>query len=174
MAKRMLFIGAGAIGSYLGAFLARPGTRSPWWIRAEQVETLGRQGIAVTAPTTPSRPSRRDPRARAAAARSDFDIGFIAIRPTTPRGPPGWPCRILKPEGYLVSTQNCWNDPIVAGIAGAERSVGLIMSKIGVALWKPRQVSAAWKRARRRARRVPRGRARRAHHRAGHRAGRTS
>jgi 2-dehydropantoate 2-reductase len=46
----------------------------------------------------------------------------------------------LKPEGYLVSAQNCWNDPIVAGIAGAERSVGLIMSKIGVALWKPGQV----------------------------------
>ena len=46
----------------------------------------------------------------------------------------------LKPEGYVVSAQNCWNDPIVASIAGAERSVGLIMSKIGVALWKPGEV----------------------------------
>src|SRR6185503_9442422 len=46
----------------------------------------------------------------------------------------------LKPEGYVVSAQNCWNDPIVASIAGAERSVGLIMSKIGVALWKAGEV----------------------------------
>ena len=54
MAKRMLFIGAGAIGSYLGAFLARAGHEvtlvDPW---PEQVETLRRQGIAVTGPHDP-------------------------------------------------------------------------------------------------------------------------
>ncbi len=52
----------------------------------------------------------------------------------------------LKPEGYVVSAQNCWNDPIVASIAGAERSVGLIMSKIGVALWKAGEVERGMER----------------------------
>jgi 2-dehydropantoate 2-reductase len=52
----------------------------------------------------------------------------------------------LKPEGYVVSAQNCWNDPIVASIAGVERSVGLIMSKIGVALWKAGEVERGMER----------------------------
>ena len=41
MAKKILFVGAGAIGSYLGAFLARAGhdvTLVDAW--AEQVETI--------------------------------------------------------------------------------------------------------------------------------------
>ncbi|MGH7331592.1 MAG: ketopantoate reductase family protein, partial [Candidatus Rokuibacteriota bacterium] len=48
--------------------------------------------------------------------------------------------RHLAPDGYVVSAQNCWPDPIVAGVAGASRAVGLVMSKIGVALWKPGHV----------------------------------
>jgi 2-dehydropantoate 2-reductase len=46
----------------------------------------------------------------------------------------------LGPAGYVVSAQNCWNDPGVAAIAGPERSVGLVMSKIAVALWQPGHV----------------------------------
>ena len=48
--------------------------------------------------------------------------------------------RHLRPEGYVVASENCWPDPIVASVAGKERSVGLVMSKIGVALWKPGEV----------------------------------
>ena len=46
----------------------------------------------------------------------------------------------LGPDGYVVSAQNCWNDPGVAAIAGHDRSVGLVMSKIAVALWEPGRV----------------------------------
>jgi len=48
--------------------------------------------------------------------------------------------RHLGPQGFVVSAQNCWNDPLIASIAGADRAVGLVMSKIGVALWKPGEV----------------------------------
>jgi 2-dehydropantoate 2-reductase len=48
--------------------------------------------------------------------------------------------RHLKPEGYVVASENCWPDPIVASVVGPERAVGLVMSKIGVALWNPGQV----------------------------------
>jgi 2-polyprenyl-6-methoxyphenol hydroxylase-like FAD-dependent oxidoreductase len=95
----MLFIGAGAIGSYLGAFLAR--------------------------------------------------------------------------AGHDVTLVDPWPEQIAAGIAGAERSVGLVMSKIGVALWKGRRGRARHEAgAGRGSRRLPRGRARWAHHRAGQRASR--
>jgi 2-dehydropantoate 2-reductase len=48
--------------------------------------------------------------------------------------------RHLAPHGYVVSAQNCWPDPVVAAVAGPTRAVGLVMSKIGVALWTPGQV----------------------------------
>ena len=53
MAKRMLFVGAGAVGSYIGSFLSRAGHDvtfvDPW---AEQVDAIAR-GIAVTGPHDP-------------------------------------------------------------------------------------------------------------------------
>ena len=54
MSKKILFVGAGTIGSYIGAFLSRAGhdvTLVDAW--AEQVETIRRQGIAVTGPHDP-------------------------------------------------------------------------------------------------------------------------
>ena len=49
MSKKVLFVGAGAIGSYLSAFLTRAGHDvtlvDPW---AEQVETVRQRGISVT------------------------------------------------------------------------------------------------------------------------------
>ena len=82
MGKKVLFVGAGAIGSYLGAFLARAGhdvTIVDAW--AEQVETIRRQGISVTGPHDPfnARPkavhlheAQRLPR--------DFEMAFIAMK----------------------------------------------------------------------------------------------
>ncbi len=137
--KRLLFIGAGAVGSYLGAFLSRTGQDvvlvDPW---VEQVETIRRQGISVTGPHEPfqARPSAVTVD-EARTLRRDFDIAFVAMKSYDTE----WATRLslehLTPEGFVVSAQNCWNDPAVAAIAGAERAVGLIMSRISVAMWKP-------------------------------------
>jgi 2-dehydropantoate 2-reductase len=54
--------------------------------------------------------------------------------------------RHLAPEGVVVSSQNCWPDPRVAAVAGAGRSLGLIMSKIGVACWRPGEVERGMER----------------------------
>ena len=142
MAKRMLFIGAGAIGSYLGSFLARAGHDvtlvDPW---PEQVEMVRRRGISVTGPHDPfeAQPTALHVHELQRLG-ADFDIAFIAMKAYDTAWATWMALPHLKPEGYVVSAQNCWNDPIVASIAGAERSVGLIMSKIGVALWKAGEV----------------------------------
>jgi 2-dehydropantoate 2-reductase len=142
MAKRMLFIGAGAIGSYIGSFLARAGHDvtlvDPW---PEQVEMIRRRGISVTGPHDPfdAQPTALHVH-ELQRLDADFDVAFIAMKAYDTAWATWMALPHLKPEGYVVSAQNCWNDPIVASIAGAERSVGLIMSKIGVALWKAGEV----------------------------------
>ena len=148
MSKKILFVGAGAIGSYLGAFLSRAGhavTLVDAW--AEQVDTINRQGIAVTGPHDPftARPAavhlheaQRLPR--------DFDVAFVAMKVYDTEWATQLALRHLKPEGYVVSSQNCWPDPRVAAVAGVNRSVGLIMSKIGVACWRPGEVERGMER----------------------------
>jgi 2-dehydropantoate 2-reductase len=142
MSKKILFIGAGAIGSYLGAFLSRAGHDvtlvDPW---AEQIETVRARGIAVTGPHDPfeARPTAVHLNEAARLPR-DFDIGFVAMKVYDAAWATQLALRHLKPEGYVVAAENCWPDPVVASVAGASRSVGLIMSKIGVAVWKPGQV----------------------------------
>ena len=142
MSKKILFIGAGAIGSYLGAFLSRAGHDvtlvDPW---AEQVETVRARGISVTGPHDPfeARPTAVHLNEAARLPRH-FDIGFVAMKVYDAAWATQLALRHLKPEGYVVAAENCWPDPVVASVAGAARSVGLIMSKIGVAVWKPGQV----------------------------------
>ena len=148
MSKKILFVGAGAIGSYLGAFLSRAGhavTLIDAW--AEQVDTINRKGIDVTGPHDPfnARPaavhlheSQRLPR--------DYDVAFVAMKVYDTEWATHLALRHLKPEGYVVSSQNCWPDPRVAAVAGANRSIGLIMSKIGVACWRPGEVERGMER----------------------------
>ena len=148
MSKKILFVGAGAIGSYLGAFLSRAGHAitlvDPW---AEQVDTINRQGIAVTGPHDPftAKPlavhlheAQRMPR--------DFDVAFVAMKVYDTEWATQLALRHLKDEGFVVSSQNCWPDPRVAAVAGAGRSLGLIMSKIGVACWRPGEVERGMER----------------------------
>jgi 2-dehydropantoate 2-reductase len=135
---KILFVGAGAIGSYLGAFLTRAGQDvtlvDPW---AEQVETVRAKGISVTGPHDPfeARPaiyhlheSQRLPR--------DFDVAFVAMKVYDTAWATQLAARHIKSDGFVVAAENCWPDPIVASVVGKERSVGLVMSKIGVASWK--------------------------------------
>lgn len=149
MGRRILFVGAGAIGSYLGAFLAREGHAvtlvDPW---AEQVEAIRQRGIRVTGPHEPfeARPAAVH-LGEAARLPRDFEIAFVAVKVYDTAWATQLALRHLAPDGFVVSAQNCWPDPIVASVAGAPRSLGLVMSKIGVALWKPGQVERGMGRA---------------------------
>src|ERR1044071_8754187 len=148
MSTKILFVGAGAIGSYLGAFLTRAGhdvTIVDAW--AEQIETIRARGISVTGPHDPfqARPTgvhlheaQRLPR--------DFDVAFVAMKVYDTAWATQLAVRHLAPHGYVVASENCWPDPIVASVAGADRSVGLVMSKIGVACWKPGEVERGMER----------------------------
>jgi 2-dehydropantoate 2-reductase len=137
--RKVLFVGAGAIGSYLGAFLARAGhdvTLVDAW--AEQVDTIRRQGIAVTGPHDPftARPAAVHLHEAQKLPR-DFEIAFVALKAYDTEWATQLALRHLAADGFVISSQNCWPDPRVAAVAGAHRAVGLVMSKIGVACWRP-------------------------------------
>jgi 2-dehydropantoate 2-reductase len=142
MANKVLFVGAGAIGSYLGAFLARAGHDvtlvDPW---AEQVDTIRQHGIAVTGPHEPftARPTAVHLHEAQRLSR-DFDLVFVAMKVYDTAWAAQLALRHAAPGALIVASQNCWPDPIVASVVGAARTVGLIMSRIGVAVWKPGQV----------------------------------
>jgi 2-dehydropantoate 2-reductase len=140
--KRIVFVGAGAIGSYLGGHLARAGHDvtliDPW---AEQVEAIRRHGLAVEGPHEPflARPTAVHLHEAARLPR-DFELAFVAMKAYDTAWAVQLALRHAGPAGPVVSAQNCWPDPIVAGIAGPGRAIGLVMSKIGVAVWKPGHV----------------------------------
>jgi 2-dehydropantoate 2-reductase len=142
MMKRLLFVGAGAIGSYLGGHLARAGhdvtLLDPW---AAQIETIRRDGLAVEGPHDPfvARPAAVHLHEAARLPR-DFELVVVAMKAYDTAWATQLALRHAAPAGAVVSAQNCWPDPIVAAIAGAGRSIGLVMSRIGVALWQPGRV----------------------------------
>jgi 2-dehydropantoate 2-reductase len=143
--KKLLFVGAGAVGSYIGSFLSRARSRRD--VR-RPVARAGRcdqraRGIAVTGPHDPftARPKAVHLH-EAARLPADFDIAIVTMKSYDTVWAAPLAARHLGPRGYVVSAQNCWNDPVVAAMAGADRAVGLVMSKIGVALWKPARSSA--------------------------------
>lgn len=148
MPRKILFVGAGAIGCYLGAFLSREGHDvtlvDPW---AEQVDAIRQRGIAVTGPHDPfeARPTAVHLNDAARLPR-DFELAFVALKVYDTAWATQLALRHLAPGGVVVAAQNCWPDPVVASIAGAERALGLVMSRIGVALWKPGQVERGMER----------------------------
>ena len=167
MTKRLLFVGAGAIGSYLGGHLARAGHDvtliDPW---AEQVETIRRDGLAVEGPHEPfvARPAAVHLHEAARLPR-DFEIVFVAMKAYDTAWATQLALRHAAPAGAVVSAQNCWPDPIVASIAGASP-----VGRSGHVEDRRRALDAGPRRARRREgtgrgpRRVPGRRARRPDH----------
>lgn len=142
--QRIIFIGAGAVGTYLGGWLSHTGHDvtifDPW---AEQVEKINADGLSVNGP---HEPFIANPRmchlheSELIAREAPFDIGFVAMKAYDTTWAAHFVNRFVKPEGYVVASQNCWTDPAVAAAVGQDRAVGLIMSSISVAMWEAGKV----------------------------------
>jgi 2-dehydropantoate 2-reductase len=142
--KRIIFIGAGAVGSYLGGWLNHTDHDvtiiDPW---AEQVEKIRADGLSVEGPHEPftAHPTMFHLHENEVVARQEkFDIGFVAMKAYDTRWAANFIDPFITPDGFIVSSQNCWTDPIIARAVGAERAVGLVMSSISVAMWEAGKV----------------------------------
>ena len=153
MKKRVLVVGAGAVGSYISGWLSHEGhdvcVLDPW---SEHVAAVNERGLSVSGPHEPFTASPEMlniHEAQQLARRPPFDIGLICVKSFDTTWAATLAARFIGDDGYLVSAQNCWNDPALAAVVGAERAVGLIMSSIQVALYEPGIVARGGKERRR-------------------------
>ena len=142
MGDRIGIMGAGAVGSYVGAFLAREGqdvTLVDMWpehveaIRKVGLRASGSQGdfnVSVPAMHLTDAQSIQEP----------FDYAIISVKSYDTEWATHFIKRYVKPEGFFISLQNCWNDPVIGDIVGSDREVGCVASHVEVALWEPGHV----------------------------------
>jgi 2-dehydropantoate 2-reductase len=141
--KRIVIFGAGAAGSYLGAYMTREGydvTLLDMW--GEHVEAMRKNGLRASGTQDDFTVEvNAHHLSDALQLQGEFDIGFLAMKSYDTEWSAHFLKRLVKDDGVVVSSQNCMNDRLVASIVGYERAVGCIMSSITVALWEPGHVT---------------------------------
>lgn len=146
MAKRLAFIGAGALGGYVGGNLARLGHDvtfvDPW---PEHVETIRRRGLELDGIT----PEERFVASKLkilhvseaqSLARAPVDVAFVSVKSYDTAWATALIAQYLAPTGFCVSLQNCLNEETIAGIVGWGRTVGVVASLISVDLYEPGRI----------------------------------
>jgi 2-dehydropantoate 2-reductase len=140
MSQRIAFMGAGAVGGYVGGHLAAAGHDvvliDAW---PEHVETIRRHGLEITG-VTPEESLTAHPRilhlteVQGLAKERPIDIAFVSVKSYDTE----WATMLMKqylaPGGFVVSLQNCINEERIAAIVGWGRTVGCIAARISVDL----------------------------------------
>jgi 2-dehydropantoate 2-reductase len=144
MGKHIVFVGAGAVGGYVGAHLARAGEDvalvDPW---TEHVNTINREGMHLGG-------SQGEHVVRVKAmhihevqsfVKKPIDIAIICTKSYDTEWAALMIKQYLKPQGFIVSMQNGVNEERIAGVAGWGKTVGCIISTISVNCYKPGHIS---------------------------------
>src|SRR5580658_1449142 len=146
MGKRIVIVGAGAVGGYTGAHMAKAGedvTFVDFW--PENVEAIKGAGLRITHHQGPEPFSVKTraihlTEAQSLAKEKPVDIAFVCVKSYDTE----WAARLIRrylaPGGYIVSLQNCMNEETIAGVVGWGKVMGCIASHISVALHAPGQV----------------------------------
>ncbi|HEX4174051.1 MAG TPA: 2-dehydropantoate 2-reductase [Acetobacteraceae bacterium] len=147
MGKRIAFVGAGAIGGYIGGNLSALGhdvTLIDAW--PAHVEAMRTSGLHLYGMTTPENHTVRVnamhlTEVQVLAKQPPIDIAFIAVKSYDTL----WATRLIRqylaPSGFVVSSQNCINEERIAGVVGWGRTVGCVVGGgVGVELFEPGHV----------------------------------
>jgi len=139
--ERIAVLGAGAIGSSIGAYLIRDGrdvTLIDQW--AAHVEKIRNDGLKLT-----DLNGEFTVQAKAIQLsdvnnlREMFDVVYLSVKTYDTR----WSTYLiepyLKPTGFIIPAQNSLNDELVASIVGFTRTVGCVPS-ISAGIYEPGHV----------------------------------
>ncbi|MSO99677.1 MAG: 2-dehydropantoate 2-reductase [Acetobacteraceae bacterium] len=144
MKKRIVVVGAGAVGGYVGSSLFHAGHDvtlvDPW---PEHVETIRAHGMNLYGMTEAERKTVKVPAIHLTelqdlAKQRPIDIALISVKSFDTI----WACQMIKqylaPSGIVASMQNCVNEERVASVAGWGRTLGIIVGGgVGVDLYEP-------------------------------------
>jgi 2-dehydropantoate 2-reductase len=135
MGKRIVFMGAGAVGGYVGGHLARSGENvtliDPW---PEHIDSIKQNGIHLSG-------TQGDHVVRVKAlhlhevqslSREPADIAFICTKSYDTEWATMMIKQYLAADGFVVSLQNSINEERIANIVGWGKVIGCIASTIGV------------------------------------------
>ena len=143
MGRKIVIVGAGAVGGYAGAHMVQAGEDvtfiDPW---PAHVEHMRAHGLRVThAMKEPefSVPVRalHVTDAQQLAKEKPVDIAFVCMKSYDTAWATMLIRQYLAPDGYVVSLQNCMNEETIASIAGWGKTLGCIASSITVNLPEP-------------------------------------
>lgn len=134
MNEQIAVIGAGAVGGYLGAQLARTGGDvlliDPW---PEHVAAINAEGLRLSG-MTPAESHIVSLKAmhlcdvQSLSRRAPIDIAIIACKSYDTAWMTTLIAPYLSPAGYVVSAQNSINEPTIAAIVGWGRTVGCVVA----------------------------------------------
>ncbi|MDE2514631.1 MAG: 2-dehydropantoate 2-reductase [Rhodospirillales bacterium] len=146
---KIAIMGAGAVGCYAGAHMARAGHDvtflDPW---PENVAAMRANGLTVThlrdvAPFTAKVRALHLTEAQSLAREAPLDIAFVCMKSYDTKWATQLIAQYLAPEGFVVSLQNCMNEETIASVVGWGRTLGCIASSITVDLCEPAHVHRA-------------------------------
>ncbi len=147
MGKKIVIVGAGAVGGYTGAHMAQAGedvTFIDGW--PEHVEEIKKNGLRITHHQEDQGSFTARPRAlhlteaQHLSKEAPVDIAFICTKSYDTAWAAAMIKQYLAPSGYMVSLQNCMNEATIAEIVGWGKVLGCIASNISVILSEPGHV----------------------------------
>ena len=141
MLDKLAVLGSGAIGSVIGAYLARGGldiTLIDMW--PEHVEIMKRNGLKLSAVE-----GNFDTKVQAlnlgelCTVKEQFDAVFLCVKSYDT----AWSVKFiepyLKPTAVIISAQNGMNDEQIASLIGYTRGIGCIIT-LGAGVYEPGHV----------------------------------
>jgi 2-dehydropantoate 2-reductase len=142
MAKRIAVVGAGALGGYVGGYLAHHGedvTLIDMW--PENIEAIRARGLELDGVTPAEKftvtkaKTMHLTEVQSLSKQKPIDIAFVAVKSYDTE----WATMLIKPylapDGYVVSLQNCSNEEKIAGVVGWGKTLGVVASVISVEMF---------------------------------------
>jgi 2-dehydropantoate 2-reductase len=140
--KRIAMVGAGALGGYVGGYLARHGhdvTLIDMW--PENIEAIRARGLALDGVTPEEKFTVKNAKTmhltevQSLSKQRPVDIAFVSVKSYDTE----WATMLIRPylapDGYVVSLQNCVNEEKIASIVGWGKTLGVIASVISVEMY---------------------------------------
>jgi 2-dehydropantoate 2-reductase len=144
MGKHIVFVGAGAVGGYVGAHLARAGEDialvDPW---PEHVNAINQNGMHLGGSQGEHVVGVKAMHVYEVQSfvRKPVDIAIICTKSYDTEWAAMMIKQYLKPQGFIVSMQNGINEERIASVAGWGKTVGCTVSTISVNCFKPGHIS---------------------------------